>query len=97
MQKLKRILALLGVVILVGMYVVTLVFALSSNPNANNMLMASIVCTVIVPCLLYGMILITRVLDNRHLSDRDKGAEDTASAAPESGKIPKSRKTQGGK
>ncbi len=77
MQKLRRILALLGVVILVGMYVVTLVFALSSSPNANNMLMASIVCTVIVPCLLYGMILITRVLDNRHLSDRDKETENT--------------------
>ena len=77
MQKLRRILALLGVVILVGMYVVTLVFALSSSPNANNMLMASIVCTVIVPCLLYGMILITRVLDYRHLSDRDKETENT--------------------
>ena len=77
MQKLRRILALLGVVILVGMYVITLVFALSSSPNASNMLMASIVCTVIVPCLLYGMILITRVLDNRHLSDRDKETENT--------------------
>ena len=75
MQKLRRILALLGVVILVGMYVVTLVFALSSSPNANNMLMASIVCTVVVPCLLYGMILVTRALDNRHLSEKDKAAE----------------------
>ena len=75
MQKLRRILALLGVAALVAMYLITLVFALSSNPNADNMLMASIACTVIVPCLLYGMILITRVLDNRHLADKDKPGE----------------------
>ncbi len=83
MQKLKRILALLGVVILVGMYVLTLVFALSSNPNANNMLMASIACTVIIPCLLYGMILIARVLDNRNRPDGDAETKDTASSDPE--------------
>ncbi len=75
MKKFKRIFALLGVVILVAMYLITLVFALGSSPNANNMLMASIACTVIVPCLLYGMILIARVLDNRNLSDKDKAAE----------------------
>lgn len=75
MQKLRRILALLGVILLVGMYLVTLVFALSANPNANNLLMASIVCTVIVPCLLYGMILVTRVLDNRHPDGKDETAE----------------------
>lgn len=81
MQKLRRILALLGVIILVGMYVVTLVFALSSSPNANNMLMASIVCTVIIPCLLYGMILLTRVLDNRNLSGKDKTVESNTPSA----------------
>ncbi len=81
MQKLRRILALLGVIILVGMYLVTLVFALSANPNANNLLMASIVCTVIVPCLLYGMILVTRVLDHRQPDGKDKTAEDNTPSA----------------
>ncbi len=80
MQKLKRILALLGVVILVAMYLLTLVFALSSSPNAHNMLMASIACTVIVPCLLYGMILIARVLGGRNSTDTgedEKNSDDT--------------------
>lgn len=81
MKKFKRIFALLGVVILVAMYLITLVFALSSSPNANNMLMASIACTVIVPCLLYGMILIARVLDNRNLSDKE--SKDTSSSDSE--------------
>ena len=47
------------------MYGVTLFLGLTANPASQNVLLASIACTVIVPCLLYGMILITRVLDNR--------------------------------
>ncbi|MFR8548922.1 MAG: hypothetical protein ACLVEV_09925 [Lachnospiraceae bacterium] len=65
MQKLKRILALIGALLLLGMYGVTLFLGLTANPASQNVLLASIACTVIVPCLLYGMILITRVLDNR--------------------------------
>ena len=76
MQKFRRILALLGALILIGMYAATLVFALSSSPNAQNMLMASIACTVIVPCLLYGMMLVARVLDNRGRTGDNPPAQD---------------------
>ena len=72
MQKIKRILALIGAILLVGMYVITLVFALSSNPNSKNMLMASIACTIIIPCLLYAFMLIARVLDNQQDSENKK-------------------------
>ncbi len=82
MQKLRRILALLGAVLLAGMYAATLILALSSNPNAKNMLMAAIACTVIVPCLLYGMMLVTRVLDNRGSADR-KVSEETSGKTSE--------------
>lgn len=76
MKKAKRILALAGAAALAGMYVMTLVFALSSNPNAQGMLMASVACTVIIPCLIYAFTLVTRILDNRHLT-KDKKAEKT--------------------
>ena len=65
MQKIKRILAFVGAIVLLGMYGATLFFGLTANPASQNMLIASIACTIIVPCLLYGMILVTRVLDNR--------------------------------
>ena len=71
MQRIKRILAFIGARLLLGMYGVTLFFGLTANPASQNMLIASIACTIIVPCLLYGMILVTRVLDNR-----DKWKED---------------------
>lgn len=69
MKKTKRILALAGVVLLVGMYASTLVFALMKHENASNMLMASIVCTVLIPVLLYAYTLMYRVLDHRKNSE----------------------------
>ena len=72
MQKLKRILALAGALLLIAMYLVTLILGLTSSPGSENMLMASIACTVIVPCLLYGIMLLTRVLDRRDRSDNEK-------------------------
>lgn len=71
MQKAKRILALTGVFLLVLMYLATLVLGLTASPNTKNMLMASIACTVIIPCLIYAIMLIARVLDNRS-QDTDK-------------------------
>ncbi len=62
MKKIKRIAAMVGVILLVGMYVATLVLALSSSPQTQNLLMASIVCTVVVPVLIYAMELVARVL-----------------------------------
>ncbi|MDO4324386.1 MAG: hypothetical protein Q4C61_17910 [Lachnospiraceae bacterium] len=75
MQKLKRIFALIGAILLIGMYVITLVLGLTASPNAPNMLMASIACTVIIPCLIYGFMLVARVLDNRDNSE-DKNEEE---------------------
>ena len=72
MKKLKRILALFGAILLAGMYIITLILGLLSSPASKNMLMASIACTVIIPCLLYAFMLIARVLDNRNHSDKEE-------------------------
>lgn len=65
MKKIKRVFALISAILLAGMYLSTLVFALMKNENASNMLMASIICTVIVPVLLYAYTLMYRVLSRR--------------------------------
>jgi membrane protein implicated in regulation of membrane protease activity len=76
MKKLKRIFALLGAILLAGMYLVTLILGLMANEASKDMLMASIACTVFVPCLIYGMMLIARVLDNRNRSEDTTVAKD---------------------
>lgn len=60
-MKLKRILALIGALLLFAMYACTLIFALMDSPASGGLLKASIVCTVIVPILLYGYALVYRV------------------------------------
>lgn len=65
MKKLKRILALAGALFLAGMYIITLILGITASPATANMLLASIACTVIFPCLIYAFMLIARVLDNR--------------------------------
>ncbi len=61
-EKIKRILALAGVVLLVGMYIATLVFALLDSPMAKDMLKASLVVSVFVPVMLFAFILVHRIL-----------------------------------
>lgn len=70
MQKFKRIAAWIGIIIILGMYLLTFILGMTANENTRGWLMASIVCTIVVPCLIYGMILVGRVLDQRHLTER---------------------------
>ena len=50
-MKIKRIFAIIAVVLLVALYGSTIVFAMSDNPNAVYMFKASIFCTVIIPII----------------------------------------------
>lgn len=64
MKKTKRILALLGVIFLIGLYVSTLVFALIDHSAAQGLLRASLALTIILPVLFYGMSLMYRLTRN---------------------------------
>lgn len=57
MQKIKRVLAMLGVILLVLLYLSTLVFALLGK-EFMNWLMASLAATIMIPVLIwtYGFI-----------------------------------------
>lgn len=50
-----RIAALTGAVLLLGMYIATLVAALSSSPDFERYLMGSIATTFFIPALIYGL------------------------------------------
>ncbi len=61
MKKIKRIIALSGAVLLAGMYISTFVFALLDRSETMGLLKASIVCTVILPVLLYAYTLVYKI------------------------------------
>lgn len=58
----KRILALLGIIILVGIYAATLVFALIDHPLKSSLMYASLYATVVIPVLVYAFLLIGKLL-----------------------------------
>ena len=58
----KRILALIGAIVLGLMYVITLVFALTDNPETMSFFKASVALTIILPVLIYAYQLVFRVL-----------------------------------
>ncbi len=61
----KRIFAIIGAGLLVMMYLMTLIFALSGSENYWGMLMASIAATITIPVLLYAYSLIYKTLKDR--------------------------------
>ena len=61
-RKIKSILALLGAVLLAGMYLITIVLAFMDHTATRDWLMASVICTIVIPCFLYAYILIYRYL-----------------------------------
>lgn len=64
MKKFQRILALIGVAALVLLYASTLVFALMDSEQSTNLLMASVAATILIPVLIYGFTLFTKLSKN---------------------------------
>lgn len=62
MKKTKRIAALIGAILLIALYLSTLLFALIQSPVADELLKASIAATILVPVILYGLLLLTRLM-----------------------------------
>lgn len=63
-KKAKRILALIGVVFLVGLYVLTFLFSLLDSPNSMNLFKVSFYSTIVIPILLYAYVLIHKHINN---------------------------------
>lgn len=62
----KRVLALVGVILLLAMYIATFVLAMMKSPATDGLFRAAIFCTLTVPILLYGYQLIYKYLKNRN-------------------------------
>jgi len=71
MKNLKRIFAILGIVILVGMYIASLIFALIDSPWAMDCLRVSLGLTIIIPILLWIYIAMFRYMDQKKKENND--------------------------
>lgn len=75
MKKVKQILAILRVVLLLGLYVITLIMAVTDNTSTLSMLEASVVATILIPILMWAYSFIYRLLKKYYGSDKDKNED----------------------
>ncbi len=61
MKKTKRILAIIGVILLVAMYLSTLIFAFFDRTASMNLFKASIAMTILIPVLIYAYTLLYKL------------------------------------
>lgn len=84
MRKVKRVLALIGVGILIVLYISTLICALSGSENFMNLLMSSIYATVVIPVLIWAYSFVYKLLKKHYTSgidsdiDSNKGSDQNA-------------------
>ena len=73
-QKIKRILALAAVIIIVLLYAATFVLSFLPGDQAKDLLMVSIVATVVIPVLLYIYLWLFRLFngDKKEQDDPEK-------------------------
>ena len=74
-MKLTRIFALIAVILLAAMYASTIFFALSDSPDAIYLFRASIFCTVIIPVMIYGYMIIYRIFSKKNQPDEQSENE----------------------
>lgn len=75
MKKIRQILAILGIILLGGLYLTTLVMAVIDNTNTMQMFHACVYATVIIPVLLWAYSFIYKLIKG---SSRDDSPADSA-------------------
>lgn len=75
-MKLKRIFALTGVVLLVGLFILAIILAVTGAPK--NHLMAVVFSMVFIPIIMYSMGLMARVLKPSEPPEMDGAKEESA-------------------
>ena len=65
----KRILALVGIIFLVGLYVAAFILAIMNSPDTGRMFMAAIVCTVMIPVMIHLLLMMNNARKGKDVLD----------------------------
>ena len=73
----KRVLAVIGLVLILALYAIALISAFSRSPESKTWLMAAVFSSVIIPVVIYAAQLVYRMLkpgDKDKTSDKESNA-----------------------
>lgn len=85
MKKAKQIAAIISIILLVGMYVLTLIFALIDHSETQSMLKASLYTTMVIPVMLYVFIFFTKMFKKKSEENLEALNQEAAIDASEAG------------
>ncbi|MDD5934184.1 MAG: hypothetical protein PUC65_01260 [Clostridiales bacterium] len=71
--KVRQVFAILGIVILLGLYVATLITAIMAKPYAHQMFIVSVFCSFVIPVILYGFILMGKAFGRKEKNGMSLG------------------------
>ncbi|MGN0341475.1 MAG: hypothetical protein ACI4DO_01670 [Roseburia sp.] len=93
MKKIKQILAICIVILLVGLYIATLIFAVIGSENTLGMFKAALYSTFILPVLLWAYGLVYRLLKNHGDEMAAKTFQNSSQDEPQEGAEDASQET----
>ena len=67
----KKVMAIIGVVVLVGMYLITLFCAIFYKEGLDEWFTASAYCTVVIPVFIYAFMMLCKVFVKKDDDDSD--------------------------
>ncbi len=73
MKKLKRVLALVGVLMLLALYISTIFFAITDNSQTLDMFKAAVLATIVIPILLWSYTCVYKYVKKRYEEKKNKG------------------------
>lgn len=76
MKKVKQVIAMIGVIALLALYISTIVLACIGSEEALTLLKAAIYATIVLPVLLWAYSFIYKLLKNNYSPDARKKSEE---------------------
>lgn len=74
MKKTQRVLAIIGVIILLSFYVISFITAITATEESHNWFVASVGATIFVPVVLYAYNILVRTTQNKEEESRQREA-----------------------
>jgi len=75
MEKVKRILALVGVILILALYGSTMFFAITDNSDSMSMFKASVIATIVIPVLLWAYSFIFKLVKKSNEPQEDESED----------------------
>lgn len=71
MKKAKQIAAIIGIILLLSIYIVTLISAITAKPYANSLFIACLYCTIVIPIVIYGFMVVYKAVHKKNEDEID--------------------------